>query len=233
MLIENGTRVPFAAAMGRWLTSETALAREVVARLGARMLCLADRLFYSYAMWNQAVRTGADLLWRVPSYITLPRLKMLPDRSFLSEIRPAQKGTKEQRSKPPVQVRVIEFTTHVGKKVERYRLITTILSRRKATAMELARLYSQRWTIETALNEIKTCLRGRRILLRSRLPELVQQDFWGLLLAYFGIRSLMHQAADEEQLEPTSLSFLHALNVVIRRLPEAVSFSPSGQAALP
>jgi hypothetical protein len=233
MLIENGTRVPFAAAMGRWLTSETVLAREVVARLGPRMLCLADRLFYSYAMWNQTVTTGADLLWRVPSYITLPRLKMLPDRSFLSEIRPAQKGTKEQRSKPPVQVRVIEFTTHVGKKVERYRLITTILSRRKATAMELARLYSQRWTIETALNEIKTCLRGRRVLLRSRLPELVQQDFWGLLLAYFGIRSLMHQAADEEQLEPTSLSFLHALNVVIRRLPEAVSFSPSGQAALP
>ena len=233
MLIENGTRVPFAAAMDRWSTSETALARQVIDKLGRRMLCLADRLFYSYAMWNQAVTTGADLLWRVPSYITLPRIKVLPDRSYLSEIRPAQQGTKEQRSKPPVRVRVIEFTTRVEDKVEKYRLITTILSRRNATAMELAQLYSQRWTIETALQEIKTCLRGRRVLLRSRLPELVQQDFWGLLLAYFGIRSLMHEAASEDDLEPTSISFLHALHVVIRRLPEAVSFSPSGQAALP
>lgn len=77
MLIENGTRVPFAAAMDRWRRSETALARRVIDRLGKGMLCLADRLFYSYDLWTQAVATGADLLWRVPSYVTLPRLKEL------------------------------------------------------------------------------------------------------------------------------------------------------------
>jgi hypothetical protein len=230
MLIENGTRVPFAAAMDRWSTSENALARQVIGRLGKRMLCLADRLFYSYDMWTQALATGADLLWRLPSSIILPRLKVLPDRSYLSEIHPSRKAAAP--TAPALRVRVIEFTIKVGSKLEHYRLITT-LSLRTATAAELARLYAERWSIETSLQEIKTHLRGRRVLLRSRLPQLVKQDFYGLLLAYFGIRCLMHEGALQEDIDPTSISFLHALHVVIRRLPEAVAFSPSGQAALP
>ena len=232
MLIENGTRAVFAATMDRWRTSETALARRVMGRLGEGMLCLADRLFYSYDLWTQAVATGADLLWRVPSYITLPRLKVLPDRSYLSEIHSGKKGA-AARSAPRIPVRVIEYTITVKGKVEHYRMITTLMSVRTATAMELARLYEKRWDIESSLQEIKTWLRGRRVLLRSRLPALVKQDFYGLLLAYFGIRCLIHEAALDKDIEPTSISFLHALNVVIQRLPEAVAFSPSGHAALP
>lgn len=232
MLIENGTRVPFAAAIDRFSTSENALAREVIGKLSKGMLCLADRLFYSYNMWTQAVATGADLLWRVPSYLTLPRLKVLSDGSYLSQIRCWNKGVLVP-SAPVLRVRVVEFTIKVGAQVEHYRVITTLLSPRSATAMQLAQLYAERWSIETSLQEIKTRLRGRRVMLRSHLPELVKQDFYGLLLAYFGVRCLIHEGALQEDIEPTSISFLHALNVVIRRLPEAVSFSPSGQTALP
>jgi hypothetical protein len=232
MLLENGTRAPFAAAMDRWRRSEVALARRVMGRLGQGMLCLADRLFYSYDLWIQAVATGADLLWRVPSSITLPRLKELPDRSYLSEIHSGKRGA-AARSAPRIPVRVIEYTVKVGSKVEHYRMITTLLSIRSATAMELARLYEKRWNVESSLQEIKTWLRGRRVLLRSRLPQLVKQDFYGLLLAYFGVRWLIHEGARQKDIEPTSVSFLYALNVVIQRLPEAVAFSPSGQAALP
>lgn len=231
LLIENGTRVPFAAAMDGYSTSESALARRIVGRLNKQMLCLADRLFYSYDLWVQAVATGAELLWRLPSSIKLPRLKVLPDGSYLSEIHSGKKG-KAARSAPRLPVRVVEFTTKTGSQIEHYRVLTT-LTARSAKAMELARLYAARWDIEIALNEIKTHLRGHRVLLRSRLPELVKQDFYGLLLAYFGVRCLIHEGALEEQLEPASISFLHALHVVIRRLPEIVSFSPSGQAALP
>ena len=232
MLIENGTRVPFGAAMDRWRTSEVALARQVIGGLRKGMLCLADRLFYSYDLWSQAVATGADLLWRVPKRIKLPRLKVLPDRSYLSEIRSSRKSP-AGRSAPPIPVRVIEYTITVGAKVEHYRMITTLLRIRSGKAMELARLYERRWNVESSLQEIKTTLRGRRVLLRSRLPELVKQDFYGLLLAYFGLRCLIHEAALQKAIEPTSISFLHALNIVIQRLPEAVAFSPSGQAALP
>lgn len=231
MLIENGTRAALAAAMGRWHMSETKLAREVIGALSHGMLCLADRLFFSYDLWNQSLAQGADLLWRVQSRPKLPRLRKFSDGSYLSEIYPPDRGP--LRSKPPVLVRLIEFTAVVGKQREHYRLLTSILSPRAASMLDLARLYTRRWTIETAFHEIKHHLRGPRVLLRSRVPELVQQDFWGLMLAYFGVRSFMHQAALEADIEPTSISFLHALNVIIQNLPKVLSFSPSGEAALP
>jgi hypothetical protein len=196
------------------------------------MLCLADRLFYSYEMWTQAVSTGADLLWRVQKKIRLPRLKTFADRSYLSQVSPPVSGPKHRKGEP-IPVRVIEFTAKVRGRVEHYRVITTILDPRSAGALELAQLYARRWSIEVALREMKCFLRGRRTLLRSRIPELVEQDFYGLLLAYYGVRSVMREVADQEQIEPNELSFVHALHVIIRRLPEAVSFSPSGLAALP
>jgi IS4 transposase len=55
-----------------------------------------------------------------------------------------------------------------------YRLITTILDHEQASAKELAALYHERWEIETALDELKTHLRGAQIVLRSKTPELVQ-----------------------------------------------------------
>jgi hypothetical protein len=231
MLVENGTRAAFGAAMGSWRTGETTLARKVIGRLDGGMLCLADRLFFSYVLWNQSLQTGADLLWRVAKNVKLPRLREYSDRSYLSRIHPPQRGP--LRRNEPVFVRVVEFTATVGKKSEHYRVITNILDPRAASALELAQLYARRWTIETALSEIKASMRGSRILLRSRVPELVRQDFWGLMLAYFGVRSLMHEAALEEDIEPREISFVHALDVVIRRLPQAVPFSPSGEAALP
>jgi hypothetical protein len=88
---------------------------------------------------------------------------------------------------------------------------------------------AERWGIETAFAELKPYLRGREILLRSQRPDLVEQDFYGLLLAHFGIRSLMDEAALERGVAPTELSFVHAVHVIIRRLPEMVSFSPLWQ----
>lgn len=232
MLIENGTHVPFAAKMAGWRTSENALAASIVGELRAGMVCLADRLFYSYDIWSQAVTTGADLLWRVQKKIRLPRRQTFSDGSYLSEVCPPLSGPKHRKA-PPIPVRVIEYTTKVKDTVNRFRVITTILDPRSASALDLARLYNERWSFEGVLREMKTFLRGRQTLLRSRIPELVEQDFYGLLLAYYGVRSVMHDVARQEQIEPRELSFVHALNVIVRRLPQAVSFSPSGLAALP
>src|SRR6202035_1659086 len=49
-----------------------------------------------------------------------------------------------------------------------YRLITTILDPTQAPAKELAALYHERWEIETALDELKTHLRGAKIVLRRQ-----------------------------------------------------------------
>lgn len=224
-LCELGTRVFFAARMGGWRTAEATLASEILPHLRQGMLCLADRGFYGYSLWNEALNTGADLLWRVQKKINLPRLQVLPDGSYLSQIAPRTTAPVAERKKRQT-VRVVEFFVTVRGKTQNYRLITTLLDPAEASATELANLYMQRWGIETAFAELKADLRRSKTLIRSQRAHLVEQDFYGLLLAHFGIRSLMAESAEEQQLEPTELSFVHAVRVIIRQLPEMVSFSP-------
>jgi hypothetical protein len=150
---------------------------------------------------------------------------MLNDGSYLSEVR-ARSNAKVAVRARRVAVRVIEFHVTVGSRREHYRVITTLLDPKQAPAMELATLFSTRWGIETTFGELKTYLRGREVLLRSQRPDLVEQDFYGLLLAHFGVRCVMGQAAIEQSIPPTDLSFIHAVRVIIRKLPEMVSFSP-------
>src|SRR4051794_22936882 len=130
-----------------------------------------------------------------------------------------------------VRVRVIEYRLEGVAGVEPlYRLVTTIFDPAKAPAAELAALYHERWEIEGALAELKTHLRGAQVVLRSKTPELVRQEFWGLLLAHFAVRGLMHEAALRADEDPDRLSFLHAVRVVRRKLPLFAALSPSGQA---
>jgi IS4 transposase len=114
-----------------------------------------------------------------------------------------------------------------------YRLVTTILDPVDAPAEELAALYHQRWEIETAFDELKTHLRGAKIVLRSKTPDLVRQEFYGLLLAHFAIRGLMHEAATEAGAGPGDLSFMHAVRVIRRRLPRFAAIPPSGSRDVP
>jgi hypothetical protein len=86
------------------------------------------------------------------------------------------------------------------------------------------------WDIETALDELKTHVRGANILLRSKTQELVRQEFFGLMMLHFAVRGLMHEAALQVDEDPDRLSFLHAVRVVRRKLPFFGAFSPSGQA---
>jgi hypothetical protein len=193
------------------------------------MLCLADRNFFGYPLWKQALATKAALLWRVKKNERLPRLRDYDDGSFDSVIYKSDKDRRANRD--GIRVRVIEY--HIQGFRDRYRLVTNILDPIKAPALELARLYAGRWTIETALGELKDRLPKRKLILRSQLPDLVRQDFFGLLLAHFGIRSEMYAAAVEVGDDPTELSFVHAINVIHRKLHRLVSFPPSGPSLAP
>ena len=107
-----------------------------------------------------------------------------------------------------------------------YRLITTLLDSGQYPADELAALYHERWRMETTFAEIKTTLKGADIVLRSKTPELVRQEFWGLLLAHHVVRKLMLEAALSRQRTPDGLSFKHSLSVVRRKLPASAAISP-------
>jgi len=89
-------------------------------------------------------------------------------------------------------VTVVDYTLAGVRDAEPiYRLITTILDPEQAPALGLAALYHERWEIETAFDELMTHLRAGELTLRSKTPDLIRQEFYGLLMAHFAIRSLM------------------------------------------
>ena len=88
-------------------------------------------------------------------------------------------------------------------------------------------LFEKEITIEGTLDEFKTHLRGARMVLRSETPALVRQEVWGLLLAHFAVRGLMHEAALQANEDPDRLSFLHAVRVIRRQLPRFAALPPS------
>jgi hypothetical protein len=218
--------------MGQVATGEITLTKEVLPFLSKGMLCLADRNFFGFELWNQARATGADLLWRVKKNLRLPCETRLPDGSYLSRV---YASTKDQRhGRNGVIVRVIEYALEGVPDAEPiYRLLTTILDHEAAPAAELAALYHERWEIETALDELKTHLRGSRIVLRSKTPDLVKQEFYGMMMAHFAVRGLMHEAALKADVDPDRLSFLHAIRVVRRKIARFASIPPSGQERVP
>ena|SRR4028119_1223541 len=221
--VENGTHVVFGAEMDRCDVGEITIARRILSKLRRNMLCLADRNFLCYPLWKEAVATGAKLVWRAKLKLVIPKSRKLADGSYLAKIYPSSNHRRQDRD--GVLVRLIDY--RIDGYRDSYRLVTNILDPAKGPALELARLYSERWTIETAFGEVKTHLRGSNVVLRSKLPELVRQDVFGLLLAHYGVRFVMHDAALSEDISTEELSFVHTLRVVHRKLPWFVSFPPS------
>ena len=227
-LVENGTHVLFGAEMAGCSTGEITLTKSALKRLKPGMLCLADRNFLGYELWKQAQGSGADLLWRGKKHLRLEREKELPDGSYVSHIYAGQQDFRKKTN--GIQERVIEYMLEGVPGAEPlYRMVTTILDYDAAPAEELAALYHDRWEIETALDELKTHLRGAQIVLRSKTADLVKQEFYGFMMAHFAVRGLMHEAALKADEDPDRLSFLHAVRLIRRKLPTFAAIPPSAE----
>jgi hypothetical protein len=243
ILLACGTRGVLGAAFGPVRgkgTGEQALAGQLLGHLRAGMLVLADRNFYSWALWHAAAGTGADLLWRVKGSMDLTVLRKLPDGSALAHVndpaavhaRNRRNGQRRRRGStlppetgplPGMRVRVIEFTVTVtaddgSTRTGQYRLITTLLDWRACPAADLAACYARRWAIETGFRELKTVLRGHDRLLRGRTPELARQELWAYLAVYQALRVLITRAAAGAGLDPGRISFTAARDAAERTL---------------
>lgn len=227
-LVEIGTRAVFGLSVGKYKTSENELALDVIPKLTAGMLCIADQLFMSFKLFKTASETGAELLFRGREDRKLTREQVLPDGSFITTIYDSQDDRKREHG---LKVRCIEFNAEIkfldGRKtIASYRLFTTLLDHNAYPLSELAALYRERWEFETVLDELKTHLMGSQPL-RSRTPELVIQEAYGMVMAHYAIRAIMYDAAASTKLDPDELSFTHSKNVIVRNVPKIGAFPPS------
>jgi hypothetical protein len=224
-LVECGTHAVVAAAIAPYRHSEQAMAAHLLpARLDRDMLVLADRNFYGFKLLQLAGASGARLVWRIKSTLQLPVHKALPDGSYLSTIFDSD----DRARRSGQRVRVIDYALQdsATPTQDSDRLVTNLLDPAAAPALELAALYHERWEIESVFDEFRTHLRANSTVLRSKTPELVQQELWGLLLPHFAIRQLMAQAAWPRGLDPDRLSFTHAVRVIKRKMPQAAAIPP-------
>jgi len=228
-LAECGTHAIVGVAVGPCTTGELTLAPQVLDGLGPGTLALADRGLLAVGLWRHALATGAQLLWRAKTGTTghaLPADRVLADGSWLSRLDAG--GHRRRDPRGPIVVRVLDYTIDDPgpSQRQRYRLVTSILDPAQAPAAELAALYTERWEVEGALDELKTHQRGPRAVLRSKTPQGVEQEVYAHLLVHYAIRALMHQAALDAQVDPDRLSFVRSLRVVRRQLIAQAAFSP-------
>lgn len=239
-LAECGTHAIVAAEIGRRGEGEETLTSRIFSSgaISPDMLVMVDAGLYSYQHLRMVHDAGADALFRVGANVELPLLEWLPDGSYLSYVadseakRQASVALRSGRVKitdlPGLYVRVVDYEVpDRGDRDELITLVTTILDPEEVTAVELAAAYHERWEIELVVDELKTHQRGSAAILRSRKPDLVEQEIWGLLLTHYGIRYLMVEAADQADLDPDRLSFIRSLRVIRRQVSSQAGFSPS------
>lgn len=220
-LVECGTHAIVDAGFWPGHTSERIGGRRVLRSLEPGMLVLWDRGFHEYAMLAEARRRKSHVLSRLPSGVKPRLIRTLADGSQLMAIHRVS-ATKARQAEYLV-VRVIRYTVTDPRLVgyqEEHRILTTLLDPVEAPALELAALYHERWESELVIDEIDTHQRLAGRVLRSQSPVGVVQELYGVLLAHYALRVLMHEAALAAGIDPDRLSFVHALEGIRDAIPE-------------
>lgn len=217
-LAEVGTHAVIDAGFWPIDTSERVGAARLLRSLEPGMLVLWDRGLHSFDLLHAAIGRGADVLTRLPAHVKPERIRTLADGSQLVRLRPSQYHRRKQGDH--LVLRLVEYTIEDPRRPghgERHRLLTTLLDHEAAPARELACAYHERWEVELAIDEIKTHMLTHELFgdrLRSQKPVGVLQELYGVLLAHFAVRALIHEAALGADVDPDRLSFVHALRVI-------------------
>ena len=203
-VVACGTRAVLDAVFGPLGIGEISYAPRLLGCLRPGMLLLADRNFAVADLIGQIGATGAELLIRCKNGRALPSIRRLPDGSWLSRL-----------GGVPVRVIDAEITVTLGGRKQHtgcYRLATTLLDCHRYPAVEIVRLYHQRWEIETAYLELKSTILGGRVL-RARTPDGVDQEVYALLVTYQALRLAITDATATQTLtSPDRASFTIALH---------------------
>jgi hypothetical protein len=194
--------------------SERVLAKELFGHIPERSLTIVDRGFAYPSDLIPIEKMGGERYWltRARSSQRWKVVERFGKGDALCEMKLAW-STRSARPDFPLiwRARVIEYRRKGFKpKV----LITSLLDPKRYPADEVVALYHERWELELGYDEVKTEMLERRESIRSKTPEGVRQEFWGILLAYNLVRGEMLLAARLAKVPPTRISFKDSLRAI-------------------
>lgn len=228
LLAEVGTHAIIDAILAPCQRSEQSLARSIMRALTSEMLLLCDRNFPSAAFVGEVRDRHAQVIARLPQDWYTHAEQVLSDGSYLVTLHPD--------GRDPVTVRIIEYRLHPDLTQElaqqphsrnsspvdptqTHRLLTTLLNAEQAPLAEVIACYHERWDIELCIDEIKVHQHLSEQPLRSKDPQLVYQELYGVLLAHYAVRVWMYESAAQAHLDPDRLSFTHAVQTLQQSTP--------------
>jgi len=231
LLAECGSHAVVGLSINRYDVSEVHGAHRLLEQVGPDMLVLVDAGITSGGFFEHARERGAHALGALEAGVWehLAKARRLSDGSVLAWVSPTRKGQAQYPLHRGMWVRIISYRLtdeRLGEKDKVYRLVTTLLNPRVAPALELVALYHERWEIELVIDEIKTHERVQRKVLRSKTPEGVYQELYGIFLAHYAVRALMVQAAIQAELDPDRLSFSEGLFHLTEMIDLALTLEP-------
>lgn len=185
VLLELGLHNPLAAAIGRGGQSEWALALELLARLPAQALLLADRLHgcaaFVAAAWAACEKVGGHFLIRARTNVRVQTVKRFKDGSRRVRVPVRQQGKPrvitQWRELRELRVRV----QRPGHRAQELRLWTSLLDPQSAPAQEWIELSARRWEHELYYRELKRQLRKSEVLQSHTVETGAQEIAAGVL----------------------------------------------------
>lgn len=206
-------------------TNEMALAESLVATTPDHSLTLFDKGFYSLGLLHRWTNTGQQRHWLIPlkKSTKYEVIKQYSKHDQLVRLTSTPQSRKKFADLPDtVEARLISKNIK-GKQVVILTSMTDVL---RFPANDIVDLYSQRWEIELGYREMKQTLLNSEYTLRSKRPDMIEQELWGLLLAYNLIRSVMTAAAKKKGILPNQLSFSGCSSTIVAFLSTQRLLSP-------
>ena len=218
-------------------TGETALFREMLARLESGDIVLADCYYCSYFMIALLMELKVDFVVRLHQRRTADfgRGKHRGKRDHVVRwTRPPkpQWMDDETYARMPESIEVREVEVRVDKpgfRPDSIVVVTTLVDADVYPADDIRDLFRKRWLVEQDIRALK-CNLGIDVL-RCQTPEMVRKEIWAAVLAYNLIRQTMLQAALRANLSPRDVSFTHALQTVASSWQLMPVLNPAAQAA--
>ena len=230
-IVETTSRLVQNVLLGKHDDAERDGFGRMLSKLGVGDLLLMDRGFAATWLFDLMLSKKIAFLSRIGNTWNPVKLKRLGDGDWLVRVAgpdcsaneaKIRRSKKEKIGKVVLTLRMIEYK--IGEN-ERIRVLTDLLDPVAYPARELAVLYHSRWESELSYDELKTHLAAvshgtLHTVFRSKTPDGVRQEAYGLFVAYNLIRALMQEAGEEHHVPPLEISFIETLHLVRNALPE-------------